>query len=51
MRRYLAENPKNKHGVHRYTLAQFGLDRAEVGRRFEPYCQYFGIEPELAWAR
>ena len=27
MRRFLTRNPKDKHGRHRYTLAEFGLDR------------------------
>ena len=31
-RRFSTANPKNKHGVHRYTLEQFGLSRAERGR-------------------
>lgn len=30
MRRWLADNPQHKHGVHRYSLAQFGLDEARV---------------------
>ncbi len=30
MRRWLADNPQHKHGVHRYSLAQFGLTDARV---------------------
>ncbi|HXX92734.1 MAG TPA: sulfotransferase, partial [Planctomycetota bacterium] len=30
MRSWLAENPQHKHGVHRYSLEQFGLDPARV---------------------
>ncbi len=34
MERFLAANPKNKHGVHSYTLEQFGLSRATEAARF-----------------
>jgi len=40
---FLAANPKNKHGVHRYTLEQFGLSRATETARFRDYCERFGI--------
>jgi hypothetical protein len=40
---FLAANPKNKHGVHRYTLEQFGLSRAAETARFRSYCERFGI--------
>jgi hypothetical protein len=43
MERFLAANPKDKHGAHRYTLEQFGLDRAAVGQRFRRYCDRFEI--------
>jgi len=46
MRRFLAENPQNMNGVHRYSLEEFGLDRNTEGRRFEFYTNFFGIEPE-----
>ncbi len=32
--RFLAANPKDKHGAHRYTLEQYGLDPAALTRRF-----------------
>ncbi len=48
MRRFLAENPKNKHGRHDYSLARFGLDAREVGRRFRVYCEVFGVPSESA---
>jgi hypothetical protein len=34
MRRYLDEHPQHGAGVHRYTLEQFGLDRATEAARF-----------------
>jgi hypothetical protein len=36
MRRHVRENPQGKHGVHRYALADFGLDPETVGRRLDP---------------
>ena len=46
MQRWLAANPQNKRGVHRYRLEDFGLDRAKLERSFEPYRQRFGIQRE-----
>ncbi len=46
MRRFLAQNPKDKHGVHRYTLADAGLDAATERERYRAYQQRFGIENE-----
>jgi hypothetical protein len=43
MERYLAANPKGKHGVHRYTLEQFGLSRSVEAARFRAYCERFAI--------
>ncbi|MGA9756026.1 MAG: sulfotransferase [Desulfobaccales bacterium] len=46
MQRFLAENPQNKGGVHRYSLEEFGFNREEERRRFQAYLDCFGIEPE-----
>jgi hypothetical protein len=43
MNDFLAANPKNKHGVHRYTLEQFGLSRSAELARFQRYCERFAI--------
>jgi hypothetical protein len=43
MQNFLAANPKNKHGVHSYTLEQFGLNRAAETLRFRNYCERFRI--------
>jgi len=43
MQRFLGANPKNKHGVHSYTLEQFGLSRAAETIRFRNYCERFRI--------
>jgi len=46
MRTFLAVNPKDKHGAHRYTLAQAGLDEATERRRYASYQERFGIVSE-----
>ncbi|HEX7082111.1 MAG TPA: sulfotransferase [Gammaproteobacteria bacterium] len=50
MQTFLAANPKNKHGVHRYSLAQYGLDRKTELARFRRYTERFDIpvQPEGA---
>lgn len=44
MQRFLADNPRDKHGVHKYTLEEFGIDAEDTARRFEGYRQRFGIK-------
>jgi sulfotransferase family protein len=46
-RRWLAENPQHKHGVHRYRLDDFGLDAATVERFFAGYREWL-VEHKLA---
>ncbi len=41
MRRFLASNPRHKHGIHRYSLEQFGLDPSREARRFGAYRRQF----------
>ena len=43
MQAFLDANPKNKHGAHRYTLEQFGLDATREQARFAAYCERFDI--------
>jgi hypothetical protein len=40
------QNPQGKHGPHRYTAQQFGLDPARIRRRFAAYTERFGVEPD-----
>jgi sulfotransferase family protein len=47
MRRFLAENPPDKHGRHGYTLAASGLDVDTERRRYARYQQHFGIASEV----
>ncbi len=46
MRRFLAANPKDKYGAHRYKLAAAGLDPATERRRYAAYQERFGIPSE-----
>jgi len=46
MRHFLAANPRDKHGAHRYTLADAGLDAATERWRYRAYQQHFGIATE-----
>jgi hypothetical protein len=46
MRNFLANNPKGKHGLHRYTLSEFGLDPATDRKRYRFYQERYGIETE-----
>lgn len=43
MRRFLGENPKDKHGRHHYTLSQFGLDPDREAERYRFYRERFGL--------
>lgn len=43
MRAFLAANPKNKHGVHRYSLAEYGLSPSDEMARYADYCERFNI--------
>jgi hypothetical protein len=46
MRAFLAENPGDKHGAHRYRFADTALDLATERRRFHAYQERFGIASE-----
>jgi Sulfotransferase family len=48
MRRHLAVNPQGGHGVHRYSLAAFGLDPQELTHRFKAYREHFDVRAESA---
>jgi hypothetical protein len=43
VRRYLHDNPRDKHGTHRYSLEDFGLARAEVDAAFASYRDRFDV--------
>ncbi len=46
MRRFLADNAADKHGVHRYTFAATGLDVEATRSRTERYERYFNVPRE-----
>jgi pimeloyl-ACP methyl ester carboxylesterase len=46
VRTYLAASRQHRHGVHRYSLEDFALERAALQERFAPYCDYFDVRPE-----
>jgi hypothetical protein len=46
MRRYIADHPKGKDGIHRYRPEEYGVDPAMVRKEFSPYIERFGLEPE-----
>jgi hypothetical protein len=43
---WLDENPKGKHGIHHYSLEQFGLTSDRVTKHFAAYCREFGVVSE-----
>lgn len=43
MRRFLTANPKDKHGRHRYSLGEFGLDPVAERARYRAYRERFAL--------
>lgn len=43
MKQWHANNPQHKHGVHQYSLEQFGLTAEQVHRRFARYVEHFKV--------
>lgn len=41
--RWITQNPQHKHGIHRYSLKQFGLEPTIINRRFARYRERFNI--------
>jgi hypothetical protein len=48
MRRFLADNARDKHGSHRYALADAGLDAATERRRYARYQERHRVPSEAA---
>lgn len=46
MRAFIAGNPRDRHGTHRYTLEQFGLNPAKERARYRFYQDYFRVAEE-----
>ena len=47
MSRYLAANPKDGQGAHRYALGQAGLDAATERKRYAAYQEHFRVPDEV----
>ncbi len=43
MRAFMANNPRDKHGSHRYAPEDFGIDPIRDREPFEEYVEYFGL--------
>ncbi len=43
MQRFLDENPHGQHGVHSYTMEEFGIDPETERERFRFYQDYYGV--------
>ena len=46
MSSYLTAHPKGHRGEHRYDLAEFGVERAEIVERFRGYADRYGVGQE-----
>ncbi len=46
MKRYLADNPRHRHGTHSYLPETFGLDEAGLDRKFADYRARFDVRAE-----
>ena len=45
---FFADNPKDKHGIHRYAPEEYGVDPDQIRESFRPYMERFGLEPETS---
>jgi hypothetical protein len=46
MKAFIADNPKGKHGIHRYSPEEYGVDPDAVRRAFHIYIERFDLKPE-----
>ena len=46
MQSFLTQNPQEKHGGHRYTFQETGLDEGELRDRSRRYQEYFDVPSE-----
>lgn len=44
MKTFLAQNPKHRHGVHRYSLSEYGLTEEEILSHFKPYIHRYALD-------
>lgn len=43
MEAFLKARARGRHGVHKYELADYGLDHGDLSRRFAKYCEMFNV--------
>ena len=48
MASFRSDNPRGKHGEHRYTQGDWGLEAEDIRERFQPYIERFGIPSETS---
>jgi hypothetical protein len=46
MKAFIADNPKDKHGIHRYSPAEYGVNPERIRDSFRLYMERFGLESE-----
>jgi hypothetical protein len=46
MKAFIDDNPPGKHGIHRYSPEEFGVDPAQVRSEFRTYIDHFGLTEE-----
>lgn len=46
IRSYLAAKPRGKHGAHRYSAAQWGIDPVALREQTRPYTDHYGVALE-----
>ncbi len=44
--RYLKDHPKDEYGIHRYSLARYGLDREQLHQQYQRYIDTFAVSIE-----
>jgi hypothetical protein len=46
MKVFIEDNPKGKHGIHRYAPEEYGVDPDAIRSSFRPYIERFDLAPE-----
>ena len=44
LKTYIRNNPKGKHGTHKYKASDFGINDKETSERFDTYIKRFGLK-------
>ena len=46
MKTFISDNPKGKHGIHRYAPEELGVDPGAIHEAFGSYMTRFDLTPE-----